>query len=174
MLKEKSGKYTHPSVQNECIKIMTLPISREVPRKFQNGIFYTIMEDDFTDSSNQEVLVLRLRWVDEDLNPHGELIGLHLAKNICADTVVVCIFHTLICTKLKLKNCRGQCYDSASNMSGEKSGLATQIKTEGPRTIFTHCYEHSMQLTIGDMIKKIQNMKDALDTTSEISKLLKY
>ena len=114
------------------------------------------------------------RWVDEDLNPREELIFLHLVQNICADAVVVCICHALIRTNLKLKNCRGQSYDSASNTSGEKSGLSTQIKAEKPNAILIHCYEHSVQLTIGDMIKETQNMKDALDTSSEISKLLEH
>ena len=112
--------------------------------------------------------------MDEDLNPHEELLGLRIVQNLCADTIVVCICHVLIHTKLKLKNCRAQCCDSASNISREISGLITQIKTKEPRAIFTHCYEHPMQLAIGDMIKKIQNMKNTLDTTSEISKLLKY
>ena len=41
------------------------------------------------------------------------------------------------------------------------------------RAIFSHCYGHSLQLAVGDMIKEVKNLKDALDTTSEISKLLK-
>ena len=52
--------------------------------------------------------------------------------------------------------------------------LVTQIKTEELRAIFSHCYGHSLQLAVGDMIKEVKNLKDALDTTSEISKLLKF
>ena len=173
-LKKKSGKYTHPSIQNEYIKIMALSILRDVARNIQNGVFYTIMADEVTDSSNQEQFVLCLRWVDEDLNPHEELVGLYVVPNICADTLVACIRDVLIRMNLTLKNCRGQCYDGASNMSGAKSGVATQIKAKEPRAIFTHCYGHSLQLAVGDMIKDIKILKDVLDTTFEISKLLKY
>ena len=52
--------------------------------------------------------------------------------------------------------------------------LATQIKAEEPKAIFSHCFGHSLQLAVGDMIKEVKNLKDVLDTTSEISKLLKF
>ena len=51
--------------------------------------------------------------------------------------------------------------------------VVTQIKADELRVIFSHCYGHSLQLVLGDMIKEVKNLKDALDTTSEISKLLK-
>ena len=58
-------------------------------------------------------------------------------------------------------------------MSGAKSGVATQSKAEKLRAIFSYSYGHYLQLAVGDMIKEVKNLKDALDTTSEISKLLK-
>ena len=71
------------------------------------------------------------------------------------------------------KNCRDQCFDGASSMPGAKSGMATQIKPEEPRAIYSHCYGHSLQLAVGDILRKSKNLKDDLNTTSEISKLLK-
>ena len=59
-------------------------------------------------------------------------------------------------------------------MVGCKSGIATQIQKREPRAILTHCYGHSLQLAVGDMVREVRNLRDALDTTSEISKLLKY
>ena len=49
------------------------------------------MVDEVTDSSNKEHFVLCLKWVVEDLNPHEELIALHLVANIYVDTVKTCI-----------------------------------------------------------------------------------
>ena len=59
-------------------------------------------------------------------------------------------------------------------MAGEKTGVSTQIKSEEPRAIFTHCYSHSLQLAVGDTIKGIKNLTDMFDTTAEISKQLKF
>ena len=122
-------------------------------RSIQNGVFYTIMADEVTDSSNQEQFVLCLRWVDEDLNPHEEFIGLHVVPNICAVALVACIRDTLIRMNLSIQNHRGQSYDGASNIPGSKSGVAAQIKTEELSAIFTHYYSHSLQLAVGDTVK---------------------
>ena len=48
--------------------------------------------------------------------------------------------------KLKLKYCRGQCYDGASNMTGVRNGVAKLLTDEEPRAIFTHCYGHALNL----------------------------
>ena len=42
-LKKKSGKYTHPEIQNECLQLMSLTILREISKKnIQNSVYYTI------------------------------------------------------------------------------------------------------------------------------------
>ena len=74
---------------------------------------------------------------------------------------------------LILENCRGQCYDGASNMKGHLSGVSTQSLREEPHANYTHCYGHSLKLACQDTICDIKVVKDALDTTFELSKLLK-
>ena len=59
-------------------------------------------------------------------------------------------------------------------MVGSKSSVATQIRKKEPHAILTHCYGHCLQLAVGDMVIEVRNLRDALDTTSEISELLKY
>ena len=56
-------------------------------------------------------------------------------------------------------------------MSRAKSEMATQIKAKNSRATLTHCY--SLHFAVGDMIGK-KSLEDTLDTTLEISKLLKY
>ena len=56
--------------------------------------------------------------------------------------------------KVKLSECRGQCYDGASNMSGSGNGVATQIMAEEKRAVYTHCYGHALNLIVGDAIKQ--------------------
>ena len=40
-----------------------------------------------------------------------------------------------------IKNVRCQCYDDASSMNGEKTGVATQIKALNSKCLYTHCAE---------------------------------
>ena len=67
-----------------------------------------------------------------------------------------------------------QCFDGASSMSGKKNGVAKRISELEPRAIFTHCYGHALNLAASDTIKQSKIMKDALDTTHEVIKLIKY
>ena len=173
-LKKKSGKYTHPSIRNEFIKIMALSILRDIACNIRKGVFYTIMADEVTDSSNQEHFVLCLRWVNVNLKPHEEFIGLHIEPNICADTLVACIRDVLIRMNLTLKIAEASVMMALATCLEQNPGMATQIKAEEPRAIFRHCHGHSLQLAVGDMMKEVNNLEDVLDTASEISKLLKF
>jgi len=50
---------------------------------------------------------------------------------------------------VKLTSIVGQCYDGASNMSGEYRGVQAVIKREaGDRAVYTHCYNHVLALVL--------------------------
>ena len=131
-LKKKSGKYTHPEIQNECLQLMSLTILREISENIQNSVYYTIRADEVTDSSNKEQFVVCLRWVDHDLVTHEELVGRYAVDNITSETLVNSLKDVLLRMGLSVQNCRGQCYDGANNMVGCKSGVATQIQKRNP------------------------------------------
>ena len=74
---------------------------------------------------------------------------------------------------LKMNKCRGQCYDRCATMSGSKSGVAVQIKSEKERTLYTNYYAHSINLAIGETMKVCPVLKDTTDNTYELTKLVK-
>ena len=132
------------------------------------------MADKVTDSSKREQLIICLRWINYHLAAHEEFIGLYSVDKIDAATLVHIIKDTLIHLNLKLEDCRGQCYDGAANMCGIRSGVATQLSAKEPRALFTHYYGHSLGLAACDSIKNSKIVKNALDVTYEVCKLLKY
>ena len=67
-----------------------------------------------------------------------------------------------------LSKLRGQCYDGASAMSGSKSGGASR------RAVYTHCYGHSVSLATCGAVKQSKPIKCTLETTHDITKLIKY
>ena len=69
---------------------------------------------------------------------------------------------------------RGQCYDGCSTMSRARTGVVKGIMDEEPCAVFTHCYGHSLNLAASDTVKKSKLMKNALDTTYKITKLIKF
>lgn len=96
-------------------------------------------------------------------------VGIHCVDSIEADTLVATLKDTLLCMNLPIRNCRGQCYDGASNMCGIRNGVAAQISSEETRSIFNHCYGHALNLATGETIKSKKVLRDTLDTTFEIS-----
>ena len=129
-MKKKGDKYTSPDMQNEMLKVMALRVLREIAARIRDVDFYCIMVDEATDVSNTSQLVLCIRWVDDELSPHEEFIGLHSLDTTNAETIVSVIKDILIRMNISLNRCRGQCYDGCSTMKGEKAGVAQQIKEE--------------------------------------------
>jgi hypothetical protein len=119
-------------------------------------------------------MVVVLRWVDDELNIHENFIGLYILPDITASTIVSAIQDTLVRLNLTINKVRGQCYDGASTMRGLKNGVAKQIQDLESRAIYTHCYGHSLNLAASDTVQKCKTMKAALETTYEITKLIKY
>ena len=118
-------------------------------------------------------MVLCIRWVGDDLKPREDFIGLHAMEVINTDAIVKAIKDVLLRMNLAMTRIRGQCYNGCSTMAREKSGVAKQIKEEERRALFTHCYTHSLNLAVGDAIKNSKLMKDALEATHQITKLIK-
>ena len=174
-LSRKSSKYVSHDMQNKFIKIMALSILREIAECIQKSTFFSIMCDECTDSSNREQLVLCICWIDHgNLEPQEDVIGIYQIDDISAHTTVSVIRDMLVRMNFSLSRCRGQCYDGAANMKGGNTGVAKQLLDEELRALYTHCYRHALNLAVGDAVKHCKVMKDALDTTYEVSKLVKY
>ena len=59
-------------------------------------------------------------------------------------------------------------------MAGSKSGAKAQILKQEPRALFTHCYGHSLSLSVADTIRTVKYLGSIMDTVYELSKLLQY
>ena len=102
---------------------------------------------------------------------HEDCIGLNKTN---ADQLTCLIKDVLSRSNLPLCNCRGKCYDGAANMSGRRTGMATQIQPVEPRAVYLRCMGHSLNLAVQDTYHSITIMRDAFDTVLELSKLFKY
>ena len=90
-----------------------------------------------------------------------------------ADQVVAILKNALLRINLNIQRARGQCYDGAATKAGEKTGVATQIKTINGKCLYAHCYGHTSNLAVGDAIKSLQCISDSLDPVGEIGNLVK-
>ena len=175
---KKSNNYTSSDICNELLGLMALAILRGIASRIR-GRIYTIMVDETTDSSTKEQCVLVLRWVDDELEPHEHFIDLYDTPAANVTNIVNIIHDVFLRLNISLDDCRGQCYNGASVKQGVRNGVATQILEIQPKALYTHCsgthcYGHSLNLACQDTIRNIKPLRNALDTTHELSKLLKY
>ena len=126
--------------------------------------FFSLMADKVTDASNKEQVIVCLRTVDDNLEPHEDFIGMHHVDSISSKVILATLKDTLLRMNLPLSNCRGQCFDGAANMCGAKKGVATQISSEEPR----YCYGHGLNQAVCDTVKNNRILQDTLHTTFEI------
>ena len=121
--------------------------------------------------SNNEQLVICFCLVDDELQVHEEFIGLYSVTDTSAQTLVAVIKDCLLRLNLQFNRCRGQCYDAAWGMARitEWSCYLNYVKA-----LYTHCYEHFLNLSVCDTVKNYKILQDASDTTFEIGKILKY
>ena len=172
-LEKKTEKYTSHDIQNELLKLMALRILRDLTDEMRDS-FYATIWDEYTDISNKEQLTLCLRWVDELFNIHEDFLGFYQLENIKSDTIVSAIRDVLLRTQISLDNCRGQCYDGASNMPGKKLDLSKQIFDIQPKPFATHCHCRSLSLSVKEITKESRILSDTMDTSDEIAILVKY
>ena len=69
---------------------MAVSVLRIVASSIFGALFNTIICDECTDSSNREQVVLCIRWINDELEPHEDFIGLYKVDNILANTIVAC------------------------------------------------------------------------------------
>ncbi|XP_060845163.1 zinc finger MYM-type protein 1-like [Rhopalosiphum padi] len=163
-LQSRYGHYTSPSYQNDFIQIIATLTRQHILGSINKFGFYTIMVDETKDLSKKEQMSFLLRFVDNDFNICEKSIGCYHMKNSNAESLANEIFKILSTNKLDKMNCIGQCYDGASVMSGEFSGVQERIRSEVPHAIYIHCYAHRLNLCLVQTLQNIPYIKRLIDT----------
>ena len=104
---KKTDKYTSSDIQNECLQIMALSILRQTSASIAKSGFFTVMADECTDVANKEQFAVCMRWVDESLNDHEDVIGVYNVGTIDANTLTAAIRDVLLHMNLRMAQCRG-------------------------------------------------------------------
>ena len=175
MAEKKKSQYTSPEIQNEILKELALTILRDVVESIKAADFFSIMLDESGDVSNKEQDVFCARWINENLTPYEDFLGLYEMEKTDADSIVRIIKDSLLRFGFDKEKLRGQCYDGCSTMIGKKTGASKQIKDDVQSfALSTHCYAHSLNLACGDWMKNSSVVSKSLATSYEITKLVRF
>ncbi|KAL4082575.1 hypothetical protein QTP88_027605 [Uroleucon formosanum] len=137
--------YLSSTTYYEVIHIMKNKIMKTIINEVKNAKYFSIVVDSTPDISHTDQLSLIYRYVLNGI-PVERFIQFipntgHKSKEI-ADAVLKAIHEH----GLDIKNCRGQSYDNASNMSGKYSGLQARMKEVSPLAEYAPCSAHSVNL----------------------------
>lgn len=130
---------------NELTTLMGHNVLRRVLDRVKSFYpsWYWIIADEASDVVYNEQFNLSVRYVDANYDVHEDSVGLFQLPSTDAAIIVsskissfVSPFHS---------HCRGQAYDGAAAMQGERSGVSTCINTSSRvSTLFCSCFVFRM------------------------------
>lgn len=167
-------EYISPEIINEIIKLMGQSVLQKILASIKMAQWFSILADEATDVSHNEQISLSIRWVDKKYEIHEDTLGLVQLPNTKAETIFSAIKDILIRCSLPLSQCRGQAYDGASNMSGIRSGAQALMKKEESRALYVHCLAHNLNLTLKDVTKKCELIRDVMSFIYDLIQLIKF
>lgn len=147
---------------------MARQILDKIAKEISSKPFFGFMADETTGISLKEQMSANFRVVDENMDIHEYFLGFYDVPVTNAETLFAVIQDIFVRSTVNINRCRGQCYDGASNMSGEITGLQTRFRELEPRALYTHCAGHNLNLVCQDGMKKIPEIPDFLSVIREL------
>ena len=74
---------------------------------------------------------------------------LHYDLGLSGKALAETVLSGLINLGLEIRNCRGEGYDGAAEVSGQINGLSAHMYRINFKAIYTHCHSHRLSLVIG-------------------------
>ncbi|CAH2319041.1 Hypothetical predicted protein [Pelobates cultripes] len=133
------AEYMSPDIQNEILKLLSHTVLRLIRKQIGNNAF-AIIVDGTQDISGQEQNNVCICYVDEDLYPHEDFIGLYQVDETSGSAIAQIVKDALCRNGLCMSMLRGQTYDGASNMlNGETTGSRRDSRHSFGATLSPGC-----------------------------------
>ncbi len=162
---------TSPQVQNEMLQLYSHSVVRKIIEEIMDAKSFAIIVDGTQDVSRKEQMSICIRYVDKELCPHEQFIGLYEPPSTTGEVLSKCILDVLLRLQLPISCLRGQTYDGASNMSGCYNGCQAIICKEQPLALYVHCGAHCVNLVSQCVSDAVDLIRNVMQTVQELGKL---
>ncbi|KAJ8381375.1 hypothetical protein SKAU_G00021530 [Synaphobranchus kaupii] len=144
----RTTNYTSWNAQNEILNVMSNTVIRDIANTIRSLPIqqFSIIVDGTQDISGAEQESICLRYVDHDLVPHEEFIGLYVMSETTGQAIADMATDVLVRLNLPMAGLRGQGYDGAANMAGKYSGAQAILRRQQPLALYVHCGAHCSNL----------------------------
>ena len=114
--------FLSPDIQYQIQRQLAHTVLRQLTAEVAGAQFFSVMVDETTDNTQREQLSICVRYVTDNLTAEELFVGLYHAESTTGEVLARLIQDALQRLQLPITGLRGQCYDGASNMSGEFRG----------------------------------------------------
>ena len=138
-----NAKYTSKVVQNDLLKAAADVVLKQIIDEIKDAEGFAVIADEARDVSKKEQLSLCLRYVNKNLEVNERFVGFSDLCDLDAKALAEKIVARLQVLGLDVKQCIAQCYDGASVMSGQVSGVQQRLREiVGNGCVYIHCHAH--------------------------------
>ncbi|XP_050511746.1 zinc finger MYM-type protein 1-like [Diabrotica virgifera virgifera] len=138
--------YLSKTVCDEFISLMAEKVLIYISNEIKKAKYFSLIVDSTPDAAHIDQLTLVIRYVLDNGEPCERFIKFLPSVGHKAQEMFDAITIELEQLNINLKDCRGQSYDNASNMSGIYNGLQAKIQEQAPFAMFVPCAAHSLNL----------------------------
>lgn len=163
----KNAKYTHHSIQNEILSIMSRMVIESIANEVQKSKYFSVLADEIKDISKTEQLSVMVRYYYSN-TVNERFLGYVSCSELNAKALFEFIKKTLAACGINIQNCIAQTYDGASVMSGHQNGVQAIFQKEVPKALYTHCYNHRLNLVIVDVCKNIPEIEQFITLLQQL------
>lgn len=132
---------------------------------------FSIIMDGTQDIQGKEQVSVCLRYVENDLIPQEEFVGLYEMPGTTGEQMAMVALDVLLRLHLPISGLRGQTYDGAANMSGRFSGAQAVLKKKQPLALYVHCGAHCVNVITQCACSASPLLRDALQWVHELGTL---
>ncbi|XP_064468707.1 zinc finger MYM-type protein 1-like [Ornithodoros turicata] len=167
-LQRTTYKWISHDVVNEMLELLADDVLRSLTNEVRAAEYYSVIMDETTNISVKEQVSVCFRIVQKGLQVQELFCGFFCTTDTKAATLCAILNDILRRFNLPIGKCRGQCYDGAANMKGQRSGLQALIQQEEPRALYVHCIAHVINLVLQDMGQRVSVCRDFLSMITEL------
>ena len=133
----RNATYTSSVIQNQIIDVVSNQVHDKIIRKVKAAKWFSVIADEVTDVSHNEILSLNVRyWDNEHCLNREDLLGFfECDSGIRGRDLAEKITTTLRSFDLDLSCLRGQAYDGAGNMAGSVKVVSSEFYFHKPITV---------------------------------------
>ncbi|XP_046608527.1 zinc finger MYM-type protein 1-like [Neodiprion virginianus] len=138
--------YFSKDICEEFIAMIYVDLLKKLISDVKASKYYAISVDSTPDISHSDQLTFIIRYVCKNGEPVERFLQFIPIEGHHASEIEQAIMQVLFNKDIDIKDCRGQSYDNASNMSGCYGGVQAKIIERNPLAIYVPCAAHSLNL----------------------------